>query len=91
MKKAVGTRALRNSAPQAGWQEWISEAAAARTAAEVTVMPRPHAATADGPALHEAIARLAYAHWLERGCPCGSPDEDWLFAEKQLLQAAERA
>jgi hypothetical protein len=30
------------------------------------------------------IARLAYLHWLERGCPIGSPEEDWSQAEHDL-------
>jgi hypothetical protein len=30
------------------------------------------------------IARLAYLHWLERGCPIGSPEEDWSRAEQDL-------
>ena len=30
------------------------------------------------------IAALAYLHWLERGCPDGSPEEDWFFAEQEL-------
>ena len=29
----------------------------------------------------EDIARLAYFYWEERGCPNGSPDEDWFRAE----------
>jgi hypothetical protein len=33
---------------------------------------------------HEAIARLAYFYWEERGCPNHSPDEDWLRAETEL-------
>ena len=32
----------------------------------------------------EQIAALAYALWEERGCPDGSPEEDWLRAEKEL-------
>jgi hypothetical protein len=32
----------------------------------------------------EAIARLAYFYWEERGCPNDSPDEDWLRAEEEL-------
>jgi hypothetical protein len=32
----------------------------------------------------EAIARLAYFYWEERGCPNDSPDEDWLRAEAEL-------
>lgn len=33
---------------------------------------------------HEAIEALAYALWQERGCPEGSPEEDWLKAEQEL-------
>ena len=32
----------------------------------------------------EAIARLAYFYWQERGCTTDSPDEDWLRAEAEL-------
>jgi hypothetical protein len=32
----------------------------------------------------QAIARLAYFYWEERGCPNDSPDEDWFRAEAQL-------
>ena len=32
----------------------------------------------------EAIARLAYFYWEERGCPNDSPDEDWLRAQAEL-------
>lgn len=30
------------------------------------------------------IARLAYSYWQARGCPEGSPEEDWLRAEVEL-------
>jgi len=32
----------------------------------------------------EAICRLAYFFWEERGCPNDSPDEDWFRAEAEL-------
>lgn len=32
----------------------------------------------------EAIARLAYSYWLERGCQGGNQEEDWLRAEAEL-------
>jgi hypothetical protein len=32
----------------------------------------------------EATAALAYALWIQRGCPFGSPDEDWFRAEEEL-------
>jgi Protein of unknown function (DUF2934) len=37
------------------------------------------------PALdQEAIGRVAYFYWEERGCPNDSPDEDWFRAEAEL-------
>lgn len=36
----------------------------------------------------DAIARLAYSFWEQRGYRGGSPDEDWLQAERQLLELA---
>ena len=32
----------------------------------------------------EEIAALAYDLWHARGCPDGSPEEDWLQAEREL-------
>lgn len=34
----------------------------------------------------EEVARLAYSYWLARGCPEGSPEEDWLRAEQEVRQ-----
>jgi len=33
----------------------------------------------------EAIAKLAYSYWEARGYEGGSPEEDWLHAERELL------
>jgi hypothetical protein len=48
------------------------------------------AATMPGPeelvTNHERIALLAYKYWEERGCPGGSPQEDWFRAERELLE-----
>ena len=33
---------------------------------------------------HDQIAVLAYALWEARGCPDGSPEVDWLQAEREL-------
>ena len=46
--------------------------------------PRHHALVPEDPE-REDIARLAYQLWQERGCPVGSPEEDWYRAEEQLL------
>ena len=40
---------------------------------------------------HEQIARLAYFHWQARGCPLGSPEEDWFEAEAELRKPAAKA
>jgi hypothetical protein len=32
----------------------------------------------------DAIAKLAYDLWIERGCPEGSPEEDWFRASGLL-------
>jgi len=34
---------------------------------------------------HEDIARLAFLYWEARGCQGGSPEEDWLRAEQELM------
>jgi hypothetical protein len=33
---------------------------------------------------YSEIAALAYELWMDRGCPIGSPEEDWFQAEKEL-------
>jgi len=40
---------------------------------------------------HESIQRLAYSYWEARGCPIGSPDEDWFRAEVELLKTDSKA
>jgi hypothetical protein len=32
----------------------------------------------------QQTALLAYQFWMERGCPVGSPAEDWFRAERAL-------
>jgi hypothetical protein len=32
----------------------------------------------------DEVAELAYHFWVNRGCPMGSPDSDWLRAEQEL-------
>jgi len=34
---------------------------------------------------HEAIALRAYRLWESRGCPIGSPEEDWFRAEREII------
>jgi hypothetical protein len=35
------------------------------------------------------IANLAYRLWQERGCPIGSPEEDWYRAEELLTAGTQ--
>lgn len=32
----------------------------------------------------ELVAERAYFHWIERGCPVGTAEEDWFHAEREL-------
>jgi len=61
-------------------------AAAARAAIAVAEsIPQPSAPD------REQIALLAFRYWQERGCPEGSPEEDWLRAETDLQTQAGKA
>jgi hypothetical protein len=35
---------------------------------------------------HSDISALAYQLWQDRGCPDGSPEEEWYRAERQLTR-----
>jgi hypothetical protein len=37
----------------------------------------------------DRVAKLAHALWQSRGCPMGSPEQDWIEAERQLRTAAQ--
>jgi hypothetical protein len=53
----------------------------ARSTASVVVpgVDAPHE-----PVAAQAIAALAHSYWVARGCEGGSPEEDWLRAEREL-------
>ena len=48
-------------------------------------VPQPVAATPVDQPNREEIARLAFLYWERRGGEGGSPEEDWLRAERDLL------
>jgi hypothetical protein len=58
---------------------------AAAIAAVATMIPDP--VSESEPLIpqtnHEEIARLAFEYWQARGCPVGSPEEDWFRAERE--------
>jgi hypothetical protein len=51
---------------------------------EAPVAPESEIAAEPERPSHEAIALRAYECWLERGCPDGSPEVDWLRAEQEV-------
>lgn len=61
---------------------------APRTAVKsATSAPKPTIAAAKpviAPTFEE-ISRLAHSYWVARGCQGGSPEEDWVRAERELL------
>jgi len=43
------------------------------------------------PGNQDEIAALAHELWQARGCPEGSPEEDWFQAERQLAKRSGAA
>jgi hypothetical protein len=39
---------------------------------------------------HDKIAQRAYEKWCKRGRPIGNPEQDWLEAERELMQEVGR-
>ncbi len=56
---------------------------------EKTPHPKRSSALGDGAGLKEQIERLAHALWEARGCPVGSPEEDWFRAEAEVRRKSE--
>jgi len=50
-----------------------------QTATESTLQ-----AAAPAAAEYSEIAALAYELWEDRGCPIGSPEQDWFRAEQEI-------
>lgn len=77
------------AAEKHGSQDHISGQEHSRQALEHSQKAYEHsraAAAAHGIAVfgHDDIAALAHKLWQERGCPEGSPEEDWFHAAEQL-------
>ena len=68
-------------------------AASRRKAAPKTIVETPNISIAhlaeavESPSAVDArdIEERAYQSWIERGCPMGSPEEDWYRAEQDLI------
>ena len=57
----------------------------------MTRQAEPTSADIDDNSDRDQVALLAYSYWEARGCPDGSPEEDWLRAEQNLRPLANRA
>lgn len=64
-----------------------SAAASHKHTLKKTAQPVEEAVPAERsrPVTHEQIAKLAYSYWEARGFQGGSPEEDWLRAERELF------
>ena len=51
------------------------------TTAEVSP---PAPADEPEPLDEQEVTALAHRRWVERGCPLGSPEEDWFAAEREI-------
>jgi hypothetical protein len=40
-----------------------------------------------GESHYEFVAKLAYQYWEARGMPLGSPEDDWVAAERALYRS----
>jgi hypothetical protein len=74
----------------------VVSTAAPATPRKRTVHTRSTKPAAQEPALadvpsRDEIANLAYFYWEARGCQGGSPEEDWIRAERELLTRASAA
>jgi hypothetical protein len=47
--------------------------------------------TRDSAPSQDEIASLAYLYWEARGCQGGSPEEDWIRAERELRARSSAA
>jgi len=59
-------------------------------AVQLSESPETSAQSAEPQHVREQVASLAYALWEQRGCPEGSPEEDWFRAEQELFVRPDR-
>jgi len=65
----------------------VAEALAAVSESSSTSL-KSTLADSPGAVTHQQIAELAHSFWSSRGHSHGSPEDDWLRAERQLTSAA---
>ena len=55
-----------------------------KSARETEAVSNVHDGLSTPHSAHEEIAILAHGLWQARGCPNGSPDEDWFQAHQEF-------
>ncbi|OAI45852.1 hypothetical protein AYO44_02305 [Planctomycetaceae bacterium SCGC AG-212-F19] len=58
------------------------------TTPQTQTQPAPHGNTIK--VAHDKIAMRAYEKWCKRGQPIGNPEQDWMDAERELMQEVGR-
>ena len=81
-RKRAGTAKPKAEAKPAAKAAPKSTTAEAKAKTPRKSAPKP--AVAPEMSFSEQVSRLAYQYWEERGCPAGSPHEDWFRAEQEL-------
>jgi hypothetical protein len=80
-------------AEQQGKQEHLSGTELSRQASEHHSSHEDHTTPTVGHGIaafgHAEIEALAHEHWKARGCPIGSPEEDWYSAAAELRSHAQ--
>ena len=65
--------------------KYMSKSKAAQVSAMQQVHKAPHSGScATAMLTHEEIARRAYEIYVEKGCPQGQSEQNWLQAEQEL-------
>jgi hypothetical protein len=78
--------AYRVAAQQHGKQDHLTDHEQSRQTLELSRTEHHHqpSSRVERGASYEKIAARAYELWQDRGCPDGSPEEDWFYAEQEL-------
>jgi hypothetical protein len=80
----IAAHAHRSADEQRGKQDHLTGQERSRQALEHSQAAHAHTQHAVATFGHKEIAALAHQLWVARGCPEGSPEEDWFRAAEEL-------
>ena len=86
-RKRVTARATRVKSQETGGLAELAGAVAMEAVPLPALQAVLSALPSQGPTQDE-IANLAYSYWEARGCLGGSPEDDWVRAERELRMGA---